>query len=307
MQNINIAMYSYGMHTHAHTQNKLLKIHLKTASTKADYDVPLPYSLVPILYTNFFSRLHHLDTKRKSGLDARLIPLELTSNPCNCHPRLELVGFCLLLNDFCLNKFLAFSFIILLWLHGESVLKDRTVPAILLFVNWHFLLAIIALKWPCDYCEYCHSVLTLAHTENVIFTIKKIQYLMILKITATEIAISPSVLGSRSLYQYLTLTIFIMKHNHCSFSLIVRKCNNIIQMVLRYFQISCGTQFWVLHASDNIEIFPNPTVLQDELADCTVLVTFRATANKEVYKDKVVPPLDCSTKEGLKQVIIYTL
>ena len=43
-------------------------------------------------------------------------------------------------------------------------------------------------------------------------------------------------------------------------------------------------------------------VLQDELADCSVLVTFRATANKEVYKDKVVPPLDCSAKEGLKQV-----
>ncbi|XP_065891762.1 histone-lysine N-methyltransferase EZH2-like isoform X2 [Dysidea avara] len=40
----------------------------------------------------------------------------------------------------------------------------------------------------------------------------------------------------------------------------------------------------------------------DELADCSVLVTFRATANKEVYKDKVVPPLDCSAKEGLKQV-----
>jgi len=36
---------------------------------------------------------------------------------------------------------------------------------------------------------------------------------MVLKITATEIAIRTSVLGSRSLYQYLALTIFIMKQS----------------------------------------------------------------------------------------------
>jgi len=87
---------------------------------------------------------------------------------------------------------------------------------------WHFLLVIIAMRWPCDNCvNIVVHLLTLAHTEHALFTINKIQYLMALRITATEIAISPSVLGSRSLYQYLTLTIFIMKYSHCSFSLIV--------------------------------------------------------------------------------------
>lgn len=43
-------------------------------------------------------------------------------------------------------------------------------------------------------------------------------------------------------------------------------------------------------------------ISQDELADCVTLVTFRANANKEVYKDKVIPPLDCSHLETEKKV-----
>ena len=43
-------------------------------------------------------------------------------------------------------------------------------------------------------------------------------------------------------------------------------------------------------------------LLQDELTDCVTLVTFRANANKEVYKDTVVPPTDCSHLETEKKV-----
>ena len=42
--------------------------------------------------------------------------------------------------------------------------------------------------------------------------------------------------------------------------------------------------------------------MQDELADCVTLVTFRANANKEVYKDTVIPPKDCATVETEKKV-----